>query len=56
MYRRSSSVLKRIRKVNRHVTEGRIALWSTLCKVAMRLMELRSKMLNVVLIKPFSVL
>jgi len=41
MYRHSSSVLKRIREVNRHVTDVRIMLWSTLSNVAMRLMELR---------------
>jgi len=41
MYRRSSSVLKRIQTVNRHVTDVRVVLWSTLCNGEMRLMELR---------------
>ena len=41
MYRHSSSVLKGIRKVNRHVTDARIVLWSTMFHVEMRLMELR---------------
>ena len=43
MYRHSSSLLKRIRKVNIHVTDVRVMLWSMLSNVATRLMELRER-------------